>query len=442
MKPTPAPADPSRVPGRLWLWIILLGLTGQLAWTVENMYLNLFVHQTISDDPRVIAVLVAASATAATIATLVIGAWSDRARTRRPFIALGYLLWGLTTAAFGLVGVHSNAANAVAMAVITIIALDCLMSFLGSGANAAAYQAWVTDSTNPTNRAKVDGVVQTLPLIGMLVVFGALDPITQAGNWRLFFALVGGFTAVVGVIAWFGVRDTAIPQPTGSYLSSVLHALRPSTMRANPRLYTVLVAWAVLGSSFQVILPYLIIYVQKYLRLDGYAIVLGCVLIGASVISVIGARGIDPRAPLRRGVIALGCYIVGCLAMFWARGMVPVILAGIVMMGSFLLVGATFSAMVRNLTPPDRAGQIQGLRMIAVVLVPSLVGPFIGAAVIRDAGQTYVDLGVTKSVPTPWIFPAAALVAVLTMVPLLILRREHAGTEEPEQTLMQVGDRG
>ena len=32
-----------------------------------------------------------------------IGVASDRARTRRPFIAVGYILWGLTTAAFGLV---------------------------------------------------------------------------------------------------------------------------------------------------------------------------------------------------------------------------------------------------------------------------------------------------------------------------------------------------
>ncbi|MGN0065329.1 MAG: MFS transporter [Nocardioides sp.] len=423
--------NPAHVSGRLWLWVVLLGLTGQLAWTVENMYLNVFIHETITDDPTVIATLVAASAAAATLATLLVGAWSDRVGRRREFIAVGYVLWGITTAGFGLVGVDSSVPNAVAVAVISIVVLDCVMSFLGSGANDAAYQAWVTDQTTPANRARVDGVIQTLPLLGMLIVFGALDPITQAGNWTLFFALVGGFTALVGVIAWFGVRDEATPQPSGSYLSSVLHGLRPSTVRANPRLYVTLLAWAVLGTSFQIVLPYLIIYVQKYLQIDAYAVVLAGVLIGASVLSVLGSRRIDPRKPLERGLLALGLYVLGCVLMFTARGMVPVILAGIVMMGCFLIVGATLSAMVRNLTPPDRAGQIQGLRMIAVILVPSVIGPFIGAAVISGAAETYVELGVVKTVPTPWIFPAAALVAALTVLPLLALRRLHAGSEEP-----------
>ena len=426
MTPTSA-----HVPGRLWLWVVLLGLTGQLAWTVENMYLNVFIHETITDDPTVIAILVASSAAAATLATLLVGAWSDRVGRRREFIAIGYVLWGITTAGFGLVGVDSSVPSAVAVAVISIVALDCLMSFLGSGANDAAYQAWVTDSTTPANRARVDGVIQTLPLLGMLIVFGALDPITQAGNWTLFFSLVGGFTALVGVIAWFGLREEATPQPSGSYLGSVLHGLRPSTVRANPRLYVTLLAWAVLGTSFQIVLPFLIIYVQKYLRIDAYAVVLAAVLIGASVLSVVGSRRIDPRNPLGKGFVALAMYVVGCVLMFSARGMASVIIAGIVMMGMFLIVGATLSAMVRNLTPVDRVGQIQGLRMIAVILLPSVIGPFIGAAVISGAAETYVELGVVKTVPTPWIFPTAALVAVLTVLPMLALRRLHAGTEEP-----------
>ncbi|MBZ2195846.1 MFS transporter [Occultella gossypii] len=425
--------NPAGVSGRLWLWIVLLGLTGQLAWTIENMYLNVFVHETITDDPTVLAVLVAASAIAATFATLLVGAWSDRVGRRREFIASGYVLWGLTTAGFGLVGVDSAIPNGVAIAVITIVLLDCVMSFLGSGANDAAFQAWVTDSTNPGNRTRIDGVLQTLPLLSMLIVFGALDPITRAGNWQLFFAIIGGLTTVVGLVAWFGIRSAPSPQPSGTYLSSVVHGLRPSTVRANPRLYTVLAAWAVLGISFQVYLPYLIIYVQKYLVIDAYAVVLACVLVGASVISIVGGRLLGrSRSP---GVLlpVVGVYVLALLAMFAARGMVPVIVAGTLTIGTFLLAGAMLSATIRNLTPADRAGQIQGLRMIAVVLLPSVIGPFIGAAVISGADETYVDLGVAKTVPTPWIFVAAAVVAVAVIVPVRALRRMPGGVSEPEQ---------
>ena len=54
-----------RIPRRLWLWAVVLGLTGQLTWTIENMYLNVFVYETITDNPAVLATLVAASAFAA-----------------------------------------------------------------------------------------------------------------------------------------------------------------------------------------------------------------------------------------------------------------------------------------------------------------------------------------------------------------------------------------
>lgn len=421
----------------LWFWVVVLGMTGQLAWTIENMYLNVFVYVTITDNPAVLATLVAASAVAATVATLLAGAWSDRTGRRREFIAVGYVLWGATTAAFGLVDVQTAAAlvpavDAVVVAVVGIIALDCLMSVLGATANDAAFNAWVTDSTTEHNRGRVDGVLATFPLLAMLVVFGALDPLTRGGQWMAFFSIIGAVTALVGVIAWFGLRQPARPRPGGSYLSTVIHGLRPSTMRTNPRLYLALAAWAVLGTSTQVFLPYLIIYVQRYLRIDGYAIVLGSVLLTAAIASALGGRVLDRVGPSRGILPVMGIYLLGLLAMFPVRGMLPVIGAGIVMMSGFMLGVAAISATVRNFTPPARAGEVQGLRMIAAVLVPMVIGPFIGAAVISGADETFVELGVGRQVPTPWIFPAAALVVLLIVIPVHFLRRAEARTRELE----------
>ncbi|MGH1564672.1 MFS transporter [Mumia sp. DW29H23] len=413
---------------RLWTWVVLLGLTGQLAWTVENMYLNVFVYDTITDSPTVLATLVAFSAVAATVATLLAGAASDRSGRRRELIAAGYVLWGACTAGFGLVSLDTAASlapafDAVTVAVITIIVLDCVMSVLGSAANDAAFNAWVTDSTHPGNRGRVDGVLATMPLLAMLLVFGALDPLTKDGAWLLFFSIVGGVTAVVGIIAWFGVREPRHPRATDTYLASVLHGLRPSTVRGNPRLYLTLATWAVLGTSTQVFLPYLIIYVQRYLEIDSYAVVLAAVLLGAAVVSILGGRVLDRVGPSRAIVPVAAVYAVGLVLMFFARGLLPVIGAGIVMMSGFMLGVAAISATVRNLTPVDRAGQVQGLRMIFAILIPMVVGPFIGAAVIASADETYVDLGVVKQVPTPWIFPAAVLVVLLILVPAARLRR-------------------
>lgn len=419
----------SKLSGRAWTTITLLGLVGQLAWTVENMYLNVFVYNTITTDPTVVATLVAASAIAATLATMLVGAWSDRVGSRRLFIAVGYVLWGLTTACFGLVRPEDGAATAqaIGLAIITIVVLDCVMSVFGSGANDAAFNAWVTDSTVPANRGRVDGVLSIMPLVSMLLVFGLLDSLTQAGQWSLFFTIVGGTTAAVGIVAFFLVRDAPhLQRSSDGYLRGLVHGLRPSTVRRNPALYVTLIAVAILGISSQVYIPYLIIYIQNYLHIDGYAIILGSVLTLASVMSVLGGRVIDRIGKLRAVLPATVILVAGLIGMFFARDMLSVIIAGTVMMGGMMLSGAAAAATVRDETPADRAGSVQGLRMIATVLVPMVVGPFIGAAVIIGANETYVDLGVVKQVPTPWMFLVSAAIAVLVIIPVAVLQRLHA----------------
>ena len=52
---------------RRWLSLLLVGLFGQFAWTIENMYFNVFLYNTISTDPRYIAAMVGWSAAAATL---------------------------------------------------------------------------------------------------------------------------------------------------------------------------------------------------------------------------------------------------------------------------------------------------------------------------------------------------------------------------------------
>ena len=59
-----------KLSARLWLTLILIGLVGQFAWTIENMYFNVFLYNTISTDPGYISAMVGWSAAAATLTTL------------------------------------------------------------------------------------------------------------------------------------------------------------------------------------------------------------------------------------------------------------------------------------------------------------------------------------------------------------------------------------
>ncbi|MEG0833473.1 MAG: MFS transporter [Oscillospiraceae bacterium] len=413
---------------RSWLSFIIIGLVGQFAWTIENMYFNVFLYKTISTEPGYIASMVAASAVVATLTTLVMGAVSDRIGRRKPFICAGYILWGLSTMAFGMISVENAgrwfpAANAVSAAAVMVIVMDCVMTFFGSSANDAAFNAYVTDSTSKSNRGKVEAVLAVLPLMSMLVIFGAFDKMTQASRWREFFLIFGIAVTLTGIASIWLLKESAVQKKKTPFFSDLVYGFRFSVMHNNKKLYTALFAFLVFSIAVQVFMPYLIIYMQYYLKIDAYAIVLGVVLITASAVSVIGGREIDKVGKLRFAIPASGVMFAGLVAMFFARGFAAVIIAGIIMMSGYMLVTAALSATIRDYTPLDKVGHFQGIRMIFAVMLPMIVGPFIGSAVIKGSSSTYEELGAVKNVPTPYIFLASAVVLMLVAVPIIKLRR-------------------
>lgn len=417
---------------RTWLAMLSFGLIGQIAWVVENMYFNVFLYNTITGDSGMIAAMVAASAVVAAVTTLFVGALSDKLGVRKPIIVGGYLLWGLSVMAFALVSVDGlgwllGAARAVHAAAVLVIVLDCVMTFFGSSANDAAFNAWVTDVTNDRNRGRVEAVLAVMPLVSMLVVFGALDGLTAQGRWGAFFLIVGGLTMLGGVLGRFLIREPeSLRRAEGNYLANILYGLRPDVVLKNPGLYLSLLALAVYSASQQVYMPYLIIYIQRFLGFDDYAVILGVVLIAASVISVIFGRIIDKHGKRTVAVPAAVVAAVGLLLMCFARSMAFVIAAGIVMLGASMVLSACLQGLIRDYTPAGKAGQFQGIRILFQVLIPMVTGPFIGSAVIGHTGMTYNDLGVIKEVPTPGIFAASAVVLALIALPLWRLGRREA----------------
>ena len=416
---------------RKWATLLLVGLFGQFAWTIENMYFNVFLYNTISTDPGYIAAMVGWSAAAATVTTLLMGALSDRVGKRKAFIAVGYLLWGLSTAAFGFI-TRENAArlfpavDAAAAAASMVVVLDCVMTFFGSTANDAAFNAWVTDATNAENRGRAESVLAILPLISMLIIFGAFDGLTQQGRWKAFFGIFGLAVSAVGLISLLLVQDDPKLRPRrDSYFRNLLYGLRPVVIRGNPELYLSFAAFCLFSVAVQVFFPFLIIYIQHYLGIRDYAIVLGVVLILASLISVLSGRWIDRFGKLRFTVPAAAVMLVGLVGMFFVRSQIGVMAAGTVMMGGYMMLTAALSANIRDWTPQDKVGHFQGIRMIFQVLLPMVIGPAIGAALIRSNPMTYEDLGQVKTVPTPGIFLGAAAVLLLVAIPVSILKRRE-----------------
>lgn len=414
---------------RLWISIILIGLMGQFAWTIENMYFNVFLYNTITTDPNYIAGMVSASAIAATLTTLLMGALSDRIGHRKAFICVGYLIWGVTTASFGFITVE-NAARllpavpAVTAAAVAVIVMDCVMTFFGSTANDAAFNAFITDRIPDEKRGRVESVLSILPLMSMLIIFGLFDGMTQAGDWKGFFLIFGWLVTLTGLACIFLLPDEEPHPRKEPFFQQLIHGFRPSVIRQHKALYLSLAGMCVFSIAVQVFFPYLIIYMQHYLMLENYAMVLGVVLLVASVVTLIFGQFIDSFGKLNFASPAAGIMLVGLVGMYFARKMAWVIPCGMVMMSGYMLLTSALTAQMRELTPDGQAGHFQGIRMIFTVMLPMIIGPFIGAALIREGGATYMDLGQVKTVPTPDIFLGAAALLVLLIIPLGLLGRE------------------
>ncbi len=420
----------SKISSRIWASMIIFGLFGQLAWMVENMYFNVFLYNTVSDNPKYIADMVAASAVTATLTTLIMGAFSDKIGKRKPFIAVGYIIWGITTASFAFISVEETAKlfptlNAVTATAIIIVIMDCVMTFFGSTANDAAFNAWITDVTDETNRGKSETVLAIMPLLAMLIIFGGFDGLTQSGNWKAFYLIIGSLVVVGGLIGIFLLKDNKEIKPNqGNYFENIIYGFRPATVKENKMLYVSLVANCVLAMSYQVFMPYLIIYIQRYLGIDNYAIVLGIVLIISSIASVLLGGLIDKKGKEAFLIPSLVILIIGFISVYFSRSMASLAVTGTLMLGTNLIINSCINGIIRDKTPQDKVGHFQGVKMIFSVLIPMVTGPYIGAAVIKDSNETYTELGVVKQVPTPNIFIAAAVVSAFAIIPVIMIIRD------------------
>lgn len=413
---------------RFWCAVTLLSLIGQVAWVVENMYFNVFIYKVFSASPENISAMVAASAVAATLTTVFMGALSDRIGKRKLFICAGYILWGVSIFSFvflrkDILGSMLPATVSVASAGVSlVIILDCVMTFFGSTANDAAFNAWVTDSTDSTNRGSVEGINSMMPLVAILVVFGGFMffNLDNEASWTVIFSIIGGVVLLVGILGIFLIKDSSVTPAKEGYLSCIFYGFRPSTARKNPLLYIVLVCFAVFNISIQIFMPYLIIYYEKSLGMTDYVLIMAPAILLASVFTAVWGKVYDKKGFKFSLLIPLASLSAGYIILFFTRTTLPVFIGSLLMMCGYLASMGVFGAMIRDNTPENKAGMFQGLRIFSQVLIPGVIGPAIGAAVLSGAEEITNNDGTTSFLPNEYIFLAALSVIVL-LLPLCFI---------------------
>ena len=433
---------------RKWLAFILAGFVGQLAWAIENNYFNVYVFD-CTKEYDFIPVMTIASAAAATITTLFMGAVSDRLGKRKNFIAGGYILWGISILLFAFLDPSSSfnlVANSAFVAGTMIVIMDCVMTFFGSTANDAAFNAYVTDNTTNDNRAKVESVLSVLPLLALIIVIVVAgffvdveDPTITPKRWDIFFYVFGGITLLVGVLSLFLVtKDVAEPNKDGSYIANVFYGFRPKVVKQNPVLYITLLAFMVFNIGLQVFMPYFILYVQNVLLItgDAFTISLGIVLLGASAITVIFGLFMDKIGKNKIMIPALVVGAIGGAIIFFVPSekdftQAGLIIGGIVLMTGYLVSTAVLGAKVRDYTPKKEVGLFQGVRMIFVVLIPMIIGPLIGNALCHIGGTPYQnEYDQTVYPPNKWLFLVTGIIFLCAIIPVILMIRKERKINE------------
>jgi MFS family permease len=414
---------------RTWVAIALLGFLGSLAWGVENQFFNTFMYNTITPDPRPISWMVAASAITATFASIFMGALSDRIRPkwgRKPFLLIGYLGWGITTAIFPTAAFF----HSIGLAVCFAILFDCIMTFFGSSANDSVFHAYVADITTVDNRGKVMGVLQILTWVALLFVYGGAGIVIDSVGYFAFFYIVGGLVFVLGLVSTLLLKEPSLPQekPAGTYFSQIFDTFKWATLSKQRDLLLLLISITLWGIAQQIFFPYLLIYINHYLKiptLQASLIIFVAILIGGIATAYPLGLLADRWGRKKVAVLAVVAEMIGLIAFSLAHSVVGLMATGILWLAPISAWTIATSAWSKDLFPEDKRGQFGGYVILFSVALTMVPGPLLGSWLTTTFGIHTILDGKEAFIPTSLIFQVGGLATLLALIPLFLIGRKR-----------------
>lgn len=412
----------NKISKKNWTLIWVLGLAGQLCWNVENQWFNTFVYDKIAPNPVIISWMVGLSAAVTTFATNFIGTLGDRKGKRKPYIALGYIMWGIFTIAFGAGEFLPK--NSVLAAAIFVVAMDAIMSFFGSVGYDAAFSAWTTDISDESNRGQVGGAFATMPVIATIVGSVVAGFIIDAFDFFGFFIIIGAMVTVIGVITLFTLEDSKnlkSKKDKKGFWHQFFSVFQFKTVKDNKELFWVFTIMMVYFIGFNVYFPYVTIYFVNYLGLDYgmTGLIQGISLLIAVILTIPASKYINSGKNTKVISLALIVNVVG-LIIISTKPMVLLLGIGMLLTGiGYVIILQTLTAWFKNLYPEEQRGQFEGVKQIFFVCIPMIIGPNISSLIIHIWGVEGTINNKVGMIPNEMLFVISAVITLLTFFPLI-----------------------
>ena len=407
-----------KISRRYLIVIILISFAGQIAWQVENQYYNVFLYNVIAPVPMYVSIMVAASAIAATITTIVMGSYSDVKGKRKPLMVIGFVAWAITTAIFPFAAFLTP----IILAVIFAILFDCIMTFFGSTAYDATFNAYITDITTIENRGKASGVVQIMTLISILIVYGVSGFIILAYGYFIFFYFVGILVGIFGILGALLAKESENLNPLNiKYSEHIKNTFKRENLRQNRDIFLVLTGVMLWGIGFQVFFPFTVIYLQHHI---GLSIVMASIVVFiALLVSIILAFPvgilIDKFGRKKITIISVVCESISLLLFSLFMDIILVIIFGACYVFFYTVFTIGAGTWIKDLYPEEKRGQFSGYMILFSVLFTMVPGPLIGGWIATEYGKTIIIEGVQGTIPPPLIFQVGAILILLAIIPLL-----------------------
>ncbi len=414
--------------------ILFLSLAGQIAWAVENQFFNTFMYDKIIPNPMYVSVMVAFSAVVATLTSITMGSYSDGIGKRKPFLVLGFLIWGVS-----IVFIPGAAfIKSVILAAWVLILLDGVMTFFGSMSYDAVFMAYVTDITTVENRGRAHGVIELATWLAMLLTYGAGGMIIDAFGYFHFFAGVGVLVFIFGCAGSLLVKDTYAESFTPGRMNQdrgiikrITETFGRESLRRHKTFFLVLLSMGLWGMAFNIFFPFLLIYMNHFLKvpIETSSILIAAVILAGGLAAAIPSGYLADR--FGRKKTAVGAVILeaaGLLLFAMARDIVPLGIFASLWIAAMTAWTVATGSWSKDLFPEEKRGEFSGYVILFNVAFTMVPGPLIGGYIANTWGIKTVLNNQPAIIPTPLIFMVSAAMILTAMVPVLFCRETKSTT--------------